>query len=247
MTGIAKCPVTIKQTYLRDHVSGGYSGRPYEFRQKGDTIIIDEPDAMITKFHKAFKDYGFGESIDAMNDEPDRNWRHARYEHSTLKNSIIANLLFPFTKKIPAGELPKYITFYDSKNYTTFDHMKCEVYGFENYKKKPHAELKDIVKYYREKTDRESGHDTILTIITFACNKLPAHIDRDVYNAKDKGISYDEFRERINFVGRLPSGVRIDIDEQLEDARLNSLIEQTERNIIKTLDEVNKSSLSKRR
>jgi hypothetical protein len=190
VTGIAKCPVTIKQTYLNDHISGAgagiHSDRPPEYRQQGETIIINDPEKKIDDFLESFGRLGFA-TINGLFAS-----RHG------LKHNIIANLLFPYTKKLHQDRLPDYLTFYDKENYTTFDHIIYKITG------SPIASgvsinLEEIVRYYRAEVDRTDGQETIMTIITFACNHFESGVDVAQYKALDEGITYDEFFDKINY------------------------------------------------
>jgi hypothetical protein len=145
-----------------------------------------------------------------------------------LKHSIIANLLFPYTKKLYQDRLPDYLTFYDKENYTTFDHIIYKITGLP-IASRAFINLEKIVRYYRDEVDRTDGPETIMTIITFACNNFVFGVDVDQYKARDKGITYDEFFDKINLklalVERLGSaGTLRAIEEHTENEQLRKLI-----------------------
>ena len=206
VTGVAECPVTIKQTYLKNYESKSQYGN--FFRQAGDVITITGADEKIRQFNTSFRSFGF-RSIDEMFSEEDGTPR------GNLKKSIIAHLLFPFTKRLNQGisvvsQLPDYITYYDSSRFTTLQHLAHQmtlpsIVPFD---------LANIIYFYRQKIDRESplGHQTVITFITDACNKIPEGLEEG-YKIQDKGILYDEFLSRIPFYG-LAESVRRDIADQ---------------------------------
>lgn len=121
-----------------------------------------------------------------------------------FRKSIVAHLLFPHTKKntnitlqnellIP---LPNYITYYDSKKFTTIDHLKHLI--------NPNVlNLENVITYYRNKIDNDTnyGPNTVITIITCACNKLPDGTDIALYNENNKGILYDDYIKKSTFNG----------------------------------------------
>jgi hypothetical protein len=145
-----------------------------------------------------------------------------------LKHSIIANLLFPYTKKLYQDKLPDYLTFYDKENYTTFDHIIYKITKLP-IASRASINLEQIVEYYRAEVNKTDGPETIMTIITFACNNFESGVDVGQYKTLDKGITYDEFFDKINLklalVERLGSaGTLRAIEEHTENERLISLI-----------------------
>ena len=212
-TGIAECPVVVKQTYLKNYKSQ----TTHEFRQAGDTIIIDNPIQKIIEFNESFIHSGF-DGIESMLNfrEPHKPHSQLQKLRSGLKKSIIAHLLFPYTKRasysapgagagaaaVPAGnamiELPNYITYYDSNKFTTIEHLTDNM----GQPQESQIYLENIVKHYRHKIDSDPtlGPDTVITIITFACNKIDASVKAQ-YEARDGGISYQEFKRRSPFIG----------------------------------------------
>jgi hypothetical protein len=194
-SGVAKCPVTIKQTYLQDYITNSKE-RKEEFRQRGDTIDIDNPNEMIIEFKAECKAKGILYPSELLSLDP----------RNSLRKRIIAHLLFPYTKKIDSRdrtpdliELPNYVTFYDSTNFTTIDHLKYKIFGQRDLGKNS-LFLEDIIRYYRRIIDDDPsyGRETIITFLTFACNKIEDPAVKSSYDRGDQGILYEEFSEKIS-------------------------------------------------
>ena len=209
LTGIAKCPVTIKQMYLKDQISGGYGDREETYKQKGDIITIDNPSEKIDNFLKLFKESGITTNEIGT--------------HYNLKNDIIAHLLYPHTKKdivvsssaAAANTEYQFITYYDTENFSTIEHLNYDISKFlaKQYVKESLLSLENIANYYRAKVDALYGRETIITIITFACNSFASDTNIKDYEREDEGMLYDEFIETRNFASRtLSAGT----EQQLE-------------------------------
>jgi hypothetical protein len=225
-TGIAQCPVIVKQTYLKNYVSHTTGN----FRQVGDTIIIDDAYSKIIDFKRSFKEFRFNNIQEVLQ-------RPITAVGGKLKKSIISHLLFPHTKRInyvdprvvtdDIIELPNYMTYYDSNKFITIEHLIHNLCTVNIIKPGQKLYLENIIQYYRQKIDADPmyGPQTIITIITFACNEIIDPAVKHRYDMQDKGISYEDFRSKSQFQG-LSKDLQEEIELQSIVPKLTSLYDQ---------------------
>ena len=219
-TGIAECPAIVRQVYLQNHIS-----KNGKYRQIGDDIEIDNLERKILNFNKTFHELGF-DSIEEMLNAPDGvpidqpGYDRYTFQCGSLKNNIIANLLFPYTKRLNSGssaitQLPDYVTYYHSSKFTTLEKLL-----YEMEQSRDTLTLENVIKFYRDKINLSHGKETFITIITTACNKIPSDLMAN-YTAKDKGLLYKEYITSTHFTPEeFSPGTQQDIAAQAASAQV---------------------------